>query len=83
MLGMYTKRALSTRPAMPTEDLLTRVWLMLEAHSSSCNSTYFDDVRITRARTEDYVMALRDSTRDSTGHVDLHMVRLNEVSVGK
>jgi len=38
-------------------------------------STYFDDVRITRARTEDYVMALRDSTRDNTGHVDLHMAR--------
>jgi len=54
---------------------ISRVRLMLEAHSSSCNSTYFDDIRVTRARTEDYVMTLRGSTRDRTGHVDLHMVR--------
>ena len=55
--------------------VISRVRLMLEAHAASCNNTYFDDIRITRARTEDYVMALRDSTRDNTGHVDLHMAR--------
>ncbi len=28
--------------------VISRVRLMLEAHSASCNNTYFDDLRITR-----------------------------------
>ncbi|EKX33425.1 hypothetical protein GUITHDRAFT_120374 [Guillardia theta CCMP2712] len=60
---------------------ISRVHLMLQAHSSSsssssfCNATYIDDIRVTRARAEDYVMSLRDNTRDSVGHVDFHILR--------
>lgn len=39
-----------------------------------CHDTYFDDMRVTRAGSEDYVMALRGNTRDMLGHVDIHAV---------
>ena len=49
--------------------------VMFEAHGHGCNATYFDDVRITRARSEDFVVALRNGVRDEVGHVDLQQVQ--------
>ena len=49
---------------------ISRVRVMVEAKDEGhCHDTYFDDIRVTRARSEDYVMALRQTLALSNPYI--------------